>query len=134
MTRTERRPSRQAPSPADGGRGHAGDRWLTVANLVVGAWLLASPVVFAGSLLDGRDDATFGLVLVGLACYGGYRVARERPLPAAVPLVSVGVGMWLFAFSLQYGRGAPLMYDSALAGVLLVLVSVALHRRYYRRV
>lgn len=105
---------------------------FAVAHLLVGAWLLASPTLLAGTAVDGLDDLAAGGLLVGLAVYGVYVTAtRARPNGTAL-LLGAFVGMWLLAFSLEYGDGALLTYDSAIAGAFLVGTDVYLYRRVSR--
>ena len=116
------------------GRTSGVDRSLAFAaiHLLVGAWLLASPYALKGALVDGLDDLAVGVVLVVMAAYGAYGFLRRHPVNRWALLLGVFAGMWLLAFSLEYGEGALLMYDSVVAGGLLVAADVVLYRRAFR--
>lgn len=106
---------------------------FTAAHLLVGAWLLVSPLALEGSLVDAEDDLAVGVLLVLLGVYGVTTAARRvRPHRDAL-VASALAGLWLLAFSVEYGAGRLLMYDGLLAGVLLVVLDLYLYRRLRRR-
>jgi hypothetical protein len=100
---------------------------LTVGQLLLGLWLLASPFLLDGvNRAVGVKDVVSGLVVVG-ATVVAVLVRSARRWDAAV---SAGVGalLVLAALALEFGAGeaaAARQWNEVVVGVLLVCVAAA---------
>lgn len=105
----------------------AGDAVFVAANLLVGIWLLVSPYLYKGALIDEHDDFLIGVALVLVGCYSAYRAYRRLSLSPSAVMLSFFAGLWLVSFTLTYGE-QTLMHDNVFVGAVLAIVSALVFR------
>ena len=111
--------------PLDGGDGHwvppAASRTELLAsgvlNVLLGFWLIASPVVLAYD----ADDPALHDALVG-AAIAAIAVARlvTRPWRSWMGWLNAGLGLWLFAGVFWRAESATAGWNDAIVGALVV--------------
>lgn len=111
--------------PLDGRDGHPVPpaAWRTeilasgVLNVVLGIWLIASPVVLGYGAGDpALHDASVGAAIAAIA------LARlvTRPRRSWMGWLNAGLGLWLFAGALWRAESATASWNDAIAGALVV--------------
>lgn len=102
-------------------------RTASGANVVLGAWLIVSPVVFFTTAVSYWNNLIVGIAVVVLS---GLRVMMPRASTKMLSWINVLLGIWLVAspFVLDYDMGS-IAWNDVIVGILLVgLASWAANR------
>jgi hypothetical protein len=97
--------------------------WPRVVELMLGAWLLVSVFVFAGT--PGQEAYTFGDAVCGAAVIAASLLAFWRPLRRA-NVATLAVALWLVGYGyLAAARpGPPAAQNDLVIGLLLLLFAI----------
>ena len=92
-------------------------------NVLLGAWLAASPIVLGYGAGDPRrHDVLLGLAIATIAAL---RVGR-RPWRASTGWLNAGLGLWLFAAAFWAAQSTTAAWNEAVVGGLVAaLASIA---------
>lgn len=97
------------------GEKHRRYRWAPLANLAMGAWLVASPVLIGlDEMLLAWSEAASGLAVMVLACFA----LRERH--AWARWAGAGLGMWIMTapFLFWTANGMAYLNDTLVGGLI----------------
>jgi hypothetical protein len=97
-------------------------KWGSWVNLIIGIWLLISPVVLHLAGIAMNNNIAFGILAIIVAIWSMV-VMPQNHAPA---WINLAFGIWVFIspWVLGFAAGYPALWNSVICGVLLVIFAI----------
>lgn len=111
-----------ANTKAEAAPGSRQIRRISTVNLILGAWLIIAPFLFAVSAPALWNDVIVGVLVLILA---GVRVSKPSPATRSASWTNVALGAWLIIapFVLAYTSAAA-TWNDVVVGVLIAALAL----------
>lgn len=99
-------------------------RMLSGVAILLGAWLVASPLVFEATDMALWNNIIVGLAIVILAGFNYFRMTSERMGNVGVSTLVALLGIWALLVPFVIDMGSEgLLWGTAIAGLIIAILS-----------
>ncbi len=100
-------------------------KWLSGANVLLGAWLIVAPFIYGVSAGAASTTVIAGIVIAALAGYSFYRAQNGQPASRGAASLNVLAGIWVMAAPYFFAVGTATVTNNLIVGALVALLALA---------
>jgi len=92
--------------------------WMQVMNILVGLWIMISPVIFYADKVAANNEHITGPLIITFAVIALWEINRN------VRLINILTGSWLIVSPLFIHFNSVMIWSNIIAGVLVIIFSL----------